>query len=140
VRWLSLGTALKVKIAEEGESLAPGIAYVAPDDRHLGFDFRGHVALSQAPPVGSFRPSATHLFESASRAFGPNLAAVILTGMGSDGAPGLTAVREAQGRVFAQDEASSVVFGMAKEAIRLGAVDEVLPLEAMTRRLQDWVG
>jgi two-component system, chemotaxis family, protein-glutamate methylesterase/glutaminase len=140
VRWLSLDTKARIKRAEAGESLAPGVVYVAPDDQHLGFDRSGAIALSRAAPIGSFRPSATHLFESAAAAFGASLTAVVLTGMGSDGAAGLRAVHEARGRVFAQDEASSVVFGMAREAIRVGAVDEILPLDEMGRRVREWVG
>jgi two-component system, chemotaxis family, protein-glutamate methylesterase/glutaminase len=139
VRWLSIDARTRIKRAEAGEWPEPGRVYVAPDDQHLGFDRSGAIALSRAAPVGSFRPSATYLFESAASAFGPALVAVILTGMGSDGAAGLQAVRAAHGRVFAQDEASSVVFGMAREAIRLGAVDEVLPLEDIGRRVREWV-
>jgi two-component system chemotaxis response regulator CheB len=106
VQWLSLSTALKVKVAEDGELMSAGAVYVAPDDLHLGFTPAGRVALSAAPPVGGFRPSATFLFESAARAFGPGVSAIVLTGMGSDGAAGLRAVRAAHGRVFAQDEGS----------------------------------
>jgi len=139
VRWVAMGTPLRVKAAEDGETLVAGTVYVAPDDRHLGFDRAGAVALADSSPIGGFRPSANYLFDSAAGAFGAQVAAVVMTGMGSDGAAGAGAVHAVHGRVFAQDEESSVVFGMAKEAIRAGAVDEILPLDGLARRLKEWV-
>lgn len=125
----------RVKVAEHGEALQPGRVYLAPDDRHLGFGRDGHAQLSDAAPVGGFRPSATHLFESAAAVYGARAVGVILTGMGSDGVAGLVDLRAAGGRVIAQDEASSVVYGMAAEAVKAGAVSETLPLDAIAPRL-----
>lgn len=133
--WLARGLGHEVVLAAHGQALRPGTVYVGPEDRHLGVDAEGRVELGAEPPRNGFRPSASHLFESAARAYGPRLAAVVLTGMGSDGADGLVAARAAGGFVIAQDEATSVVFGMAQEAVRRGAVDAVLPLEQIAPRL-----
>ena len=133
--WLNTSCRLRVKIAEDGEPLAPQTVYVAPDDRHLGVSKSLNVALSAAAPVGGFRPSGTFLFESAARAFGPTVVAVILTGMGDDGVAGLRAARQGGGRVIAQDEESCVVFGMPGAAIAAGLVEQVLPLDKIAPRL-----
>ena len=133
--WLNAGSSLRVKVAEDGEELKPHVAYLSPDDRHLGAKLPGRIELSDAPALGGFRPSGTYLFESAARLVGPSLAAVILTGMGCDGVAGLRRVREAGGTVLAQDEASSVVFGMPREAVSAGLVDAVLGVEQIAPRL-----
>ncbi|MGA2383533.1 MAG: chemotaxis-specific protein-glutamate methyltransferase CheB [Gemmatimonadales bacterium] len=133
--WLNGSSALRVKVAEDGEALMPHVAYLSPDNRHLGAKLPGHIELSDAPPVGGFRPSGTYLFESAARLRGPALAALILTGMGSDGVAGLHKVREAGGTVLAQDEESSVVFGMPRDAVAAGVVNAVLGVEEIAPRL-----
>ena len=133
--WLNAVSDLHVKVAEHGEPLAPHTVYVAPDDRHLGVSPASTVVLSAAPPVGGFRPSGTFLFESAAHAFGSAAVAVILTGMGDDGVAGLRAVRQAGGRVLAQDEETSVVFGMPGAAVAAGLADQVLPLDKIAARL-----
>jgi two-component system chemotaxis response regulator CheB len=127
--WLNAGCDLHVKMAEQGESLGPRTVYVAPDDRHLGVLAAGAVVLAASAPVGGFRPAATYLFESVARAFGPAATAVILTGMGEDGVAGLRAVRRAGGRIIAQDQASSVVWGMPGAAVAADLSDLVLPPE-----------
>jgi two-component system chemotaxis response regulator CheB len=139
VAWLDGGCGLTVKVAEQGEPLLPRTAYLAPDDRHLGVAAGGTVLLSSAPPVGGFRPSGTYLFESAARARGSSVVALILTGMGDDGVEGLRAVRQAGGQVIAQDEASSVVWGMPGAAVAAGLADSVLPLDAIPIRLAELV-
>lgn len=137
--WLGRESALRVKVAQEGEVAVAGTVYIAPDDFHLGVARRGgrdlRVALSAAPPVGVFRPSASFLFESAARVVGRELVAVILTGMGDDGVAGLRVVQTFGGRVLAQDEASSVIYGMPREAARAGVVDAVVPLADVAPRL-----
>ena len=133
--WLNTVCSLQVKVAEHGERLAPHTVYVAPDDRHLGVSNMPAVVLSAAAPVNGFRPSGTYLFESAAKAFGPSVAALILTGMGDDGVVGLRAVRQAGGRIIAQDEESSVVFGMPGAAVAAGLTDQVLPLDQIAARL-----
>ena len=133
--WLDGASKLRVKVAEPGERLQPATVYVAPDNRHLGAARDRTVELSDAPPVGGFRPSGTHLFEAMARAFGAASLGVVLTGMGRDGADGLRAVRTAGGTVLAQDEATSDVFGMPAAAIREGLADRVLPLGAIAAEL-----
>jgi two-component system chemotaxis response regulator CheB len=133
--WLNMAAApRRVKVAQDGEPLHPGTVYVAPEDRHLGVNGNA-IALSDAPPIDGFRPSGTHLFESVARAFGRATVAVILTGMGTDGVAGLRAVRLAGGRIIAQDEDTSVVFGMPGAAVASGLVDDTLPLSAIAGRL-----
>jgi two-component system chemotaxis response regulator CheB len=133
--WLDAVCPVRVKVAREGEPLAARTAYLAPDDRHLGVTGRSLVALSAAPPIGGFRPSGTFLFEAVARAFGPEVLAVILTGMGDDGVAGLRAVRQAGGRIIAQDEKTSVVFGMPGATVAAGLADVVLPLDAIAPRI-----
>jgi two-component system chemotaxis response regulator CheB len=139
VDWLNKAGGPRVKVAADGEPLAPGTVYVAPDDRHLDVSPRRAVALAETPPVGGFRPSGTALFEAVARVYGAAAVAVILTGMGDDGVEGLRAVRRAGGRVLAQDEKSSVVFGMPGAAVAAGLADDVLPLEEIPRRLVEFV-
>lgn len=135
--WLGTSGRLPVKHAEDGEPLVPGTVYLAPDDRHLGVTPDGTcVALLRAPPIGGFCPSATHLFASAARAFGPATAAVLLTGMGEDGVEGLRRVRAAGGRIVVQDERSSVVFGMPGAAVAAGLADVTTPLDLIPRQIE----
>jgi two-component system chemotaxis response regulator CheB len=133
--WLDGAGRVRVKIAEAGEPLTPGVAFLAPDDRHLGVGSDGRVLVSDRPPLDGFRPAGTFLFESAAEALGPATLALILTGMGRDGVEGLRRVKAAGGHVLAQDEASSAVFGMPAAAIEAGLADEVLGLDAMAGRL-----
>jgi two-component system chemotaxis response regulator CheB len=133
--WLGSASKLRVKVAEGDEPIIPGNIYLAPDDRHLGMTSRGRIAVSPDSPVSGFRPSGTFLFESAARALGARALAVILTGMGRDGVEGLRLVKASGGRVLAQDEASSVVFGMPAAAIEAGLADEVIALEDLAGRL-----
>lgn len=137
--WLSASCNLRVKVAEHGEPLLRRTVCVAPDNGHLGVGPDGRVIVADAPPVNGFRPSGTYLFASAARAYGASVIAVILTGMGSDGVQGLKAVKAAGGRVLAQDEASSVVYGMPGEAVAAGVVDAVLKADEIAPRLAQLV-
>ncbi len=137
--WLNTVCDLHAKVAEAGKALQPRTVYLAPDGLHLGVTRAGSVALSDAAPVGGFRPSGSFLFESVARAFGPAAVGVILTGMGEDGVAGLRALRQAGGRILAQDEKSSVVFGMPGAAVAAGVADQVLPLGAMAARLTELI-
>jgi len=122
---------ISVKEAGHGERVLPGHAYVAPGNWHLLLKRSGAnymTQLSDGPPVNRHRPSVDVLFRSAAEHAGRNVVGVILTGMGKDGAQGMLAMKQAGAHNFAQDEASCVVFGMPKEAIAVGGVDEVLPL------------
>lgn len=140
VDWLAGSCALPVRLAEDGEPLRDAVVYVAPDDAHLGVTKDARVSLSRLPPVAGFRPSASYLFESAADVYRSRLLAVVLTGMGSDGADGLKYAHDRGAYVIAQDEASSVIFGMAQEAVRRGAVDSQVPLEEIAARLVELVG
>jgi two-component system chemotaxis response regulator CheB len=129
---------IHVKEAEDGERILPGHAYIAPGALHLRVAKSGanyKVALSDEPPVNRHRPSVDPLFRSVAAHAGPNAIGAMLTGMGKDGAQAMLELRRAGAWTIAQDEASCIVFGMPKEAIALGAVDEVLPLARIAARL-----
>lgn len=127
-QWLDGGSPLSIRVAAHGAALAAGNVYLAPTDRHLGIGTDGRIALSDEPPIGGFRPSGTHLFRSLAAAAGGASLGIVLTGMGRDGADGLSDLRRAGGRVIAQDAASSVVYGMPAAAHEAGVCDAVLPL------------
>ena len=136
--WLDEHSALRVRVPRDGEAIpAPGDArvFLAPPDQHLVVE-RDRIRLSSAPPRHSCRPSVDVLFESVAREMGCEVAACLLTGMGRDGAEGLLAVRRAGGATLAQDEETSVVYGMPREAALLGAAERVLPLDAIAPALQ----
>ena len=130
--------ALRVKEADDGERALPGHAYIAPGHSHLMLKKSGGMyscLLSKAEPVNRHRPSVDVLFRSAARSAGANILGVILTGMGKDGAAGMAEMHRAGAYTYAQDEASCVVFGMPKEAIAQGGVDEILPLDDIASAL-----
>jgi two-component system chemotaxis response regulator CheB len=106
----------------------------------MGVSRESRVVLSDAPPLGRFKPSANFLFESVAAGFGPGVLAVILTGMGDDGVAGLHAVKKAGGLIWAQDEGSSEVFGMPARAIEAGLTDAVLPLNSIASRIRSVLG
>lgn len=124
--WLDRSSKLRVKVAEDGEPLRAGTVYLGPDDLQLGVSRRSAIALSLAPPIGGFRPSASYLFESVAQSFGRDALAVILTGMGQDGLEGLKRVHSAGGTVIAQSKDSCVVFGMPGAAIEEGIADRTM--------------
>jgi two-component system chemotaxis response regulator CheB len=133
---------ITVKEAEDGERVLPGHAYIAPGHSHLLLKRSGAnyvCELNQGPPVNRHRPSVDVLFRSAANNAGANAIGVILTGMGKDGAAGMLEMKKAGSHTFAQDEASCVVFGMPKEAIALGGVDEIVPLGDMAKRVMDYL-
>jgi two-component system, chemotaxis family, protein-glutamate methylesterase/glutaminase len=135
--WLDSQSQLRVRYAKDGETLPtiyqPGVL-MAPPGLHLLIQ-HGRLRLSSAPERNSCRPSIDVLFESLAKECGNRTTACLLTGMGKDGAAGLLALRRAGAMTFAQDEESSVIFGMPKAAIELGAVDRVLPLDQMATAL-----
>ena len=136
--WLGGGCKLQVKVAKHGEKLMPGVVYIAPDGSHMVTDTFGRVRLKDAPPLNGHRPSVTALFQSVAEAYGPRAIGVILTGMGADGAPGMKAMKDAGAMTIAQDEQSCVVFGMPKEAIALGAVRHVVPLDKVAATVMEF--
>lgn len=129
---------MTVKEAEHNERVLPGHVYIAPGHSHLMLRRSGTnylTELSQSDPVNHHRPSVEVLFRSVAQCAGANVAGVMLTGMGKDGAAGMLEMRQAGAYNFAQDEATSVVFGMPREAIAVGAVDEVLPISEIAPRV-----
>jgi two-component system chemotaxis response regulator CheB len=135
---LSKICAMEVREARDRDSVAPGVALVAPGSRHMVLQRSGsiyQVQIKDGPPVYHQRPSVDVLFHSVARNAGINAVGVILTGMGADGARGLLAMREQGARTIAQDEQSCVVYGMPKEAVKLGAVDIVAPLDRVAKTI-----
>jgi two-component system, chemotaxis family, protein-glutamate methylesterase/glutaminase len=131
---------IAVSEAVHGERVLPGHAYIAPGDRHMALARSGAnyvIELSDGPAVNRHKPSVEVLFKSAAKLAGTNAIGVMLTGMGRDGATAMREMRDAGSFNIAQDEASCVVFGMPKEAIAAGAVDETLPLSRIAARLQE---
>ncbi len=134
--------ALKVSEARDGEPVLPGRVLIAPGAVHMKIkrtSMGAIVVLSSRPPVNGHRPSADVLFGSAAVEYGPNTLGVIMTGMGDDGSEGLGEIKRAGGSTIAQDEFSSVVFGMPKAAIKKGYADRVLPLDGMAEAITEEV-
>lgn len=128
--------ALEVREAAAGDRPRPGLVLIAPGDRHLEFDERGLVVLGDGPHVHGCRPAADVTMISAAKVFGRRCIGAVLTGMGRDGTKGAQAIKAAGGSTLAQDEASSVIFGMPKSAIDAGAIDEIAPLDEIAERLR----
>ena len=130
--------AINVREARDGDRLERGVALIAPGGRHLQLRKAGGQYFAQVvdgPPVNRHKPSVDVLFRSAADCAGRDLLAILLTGMGDDGARGMKQLHDLGARTIAQDEASCVVFGMPKEAIALGAVDEVMPIGQVARAI-----
>jgi two-component system chemotaxis response regulator CheB len=140
---LTAGSPIRVEVGESGTVIGPGRAWIAPGERHMGVVREGtnyRLIVHEEPPENSCRPAADVLLRSAVKAYGSDVLAVILTGMGRDGLRGCEAVREAGGRVIAQDQDTSVVWGMPGEVARAGLADKILPLpqiaEEIVRRVR----
>ena len=130
--------AVEVKEAEDGDTVLRGRVLIAPGNKHVMLERSGaryYVSVKDGPLVSRHRPSVDVLFRSATRSAGSNAVGVIMTGMGDDGARGLEEMKQAGAHTVAQDEATSVVFGMPKEAIARGCVDRVLPLQALAQEI-----
>ncbi len=131
---------IHVKEAEHGDRILRGTAYIAPGGRHMAVRRNGamyYIELSDGPAVNFVKPAVDILFRSVAQQAGKNAVGAILTGMGEDGARGLKEMREKGAQTFAQDEATSVVFGMPKKAIEMGGAERVLPLQQIGRALLD---
>jgi len=128
LEWLQSVCHLKVRVAEDGEMPVAGTVYFPPTGTHLIIDSGGRFRRSMEPPVNGHRPSITVTFKSVAERYGKGAIGVLLTGMGSDGAAGMKAIADAGGTTIAQDEMTSIVFGMPKSAIELNAAGQVLPL------------
>jgi two-component system chemotaxis response regulator CheB len=129
VEQLAEVAAARVKEAEQGELILPGSIYMCPGSHHLRVSPTGRITLDDGPRVVGYRPCADLTMETLAAFSGAMATAVILTGMGSDASRGVVAIKAAGGHVIAQDESTSIIFGMPAEAIRTGAVDQVLPIE-----------
>jgi two-component system chemotaxis response regulator CheB len=133
---------IEVREARDGDAVVPGTALLAPGNRHMVLQRSGanfSVRIKDGPPVFHQRPSIDVLFESVAKNAGRNAVGVLMTGMGSDGAKGLLAMRQAGAHTIAQDEATCVVFGMPKEAIALGAAAQVVPLSEIAASMMQAV-
>jgi len=122
---------IRIKEAQHGEMVQPGVFYVCPGSHHLRITPQGRIALDEGERINGYRPCADVTLETAAAYTGPMTTGVILTGMGSDGAKGSQSVKASGGHVIAQDEVTSVIFGMPAEAIKTGAVDQVLGIDAI---------
>jgi two-component system chemotaxis response regulator CheB len=131
-------TKLEIKEAEHGDVITPGRILIAPGNRHLELRRSGArftALIHDQPPVGRHRPSVDVLFQSVAQHAGKNALGILLTGMGEDGASGMVKMRGSGATTIAQDEASSVVFGMPKAAIEKGGAQQVLPLDRMAQAI-----
>jgi two-component system chemotaxis response regulator CheB len=135
---LNASSALQVQEGIPGTALTPGKVWVAPGGHHMTVarkDGSTVLELNQDPPEHSCRPAVDVLFRSVARTFGPNALAVVMTGMGSDGTLGAKAIRNAGGEIYAQDEASSVVWGMPGAVVAAGIADLVCPLQNLANEI-----
>ena len=135
-------SSIAVHEGEPGKQIAPGHAWIAPGNYHMAVERRGtavQLALNQLPPENSCRPAVDVLFRSVASTFGANTLAVVLTGMGNDGMLGAQCVRERGGRVYVQDEASSVVWGMPGAVATSGHADSILPLRSIAGEIDRYV-
>ncbi len=138
VNWLNSQVSIEVKVARDGASLLPGVAYVAPFGLHMRVTNDGRINLAAGEKVCGMMPSGTVLFESIAEAFGKRGCGVILTGMGRDGSEGLKKIHDSGGLAMAESESSCVIFGMPKAAIDIGAVDHVVELDKVYDEIIKW--
>jgi len=137
---MNLVSAMTVYQAEDGQQILPGHIYIAPGDSHLLIERSGAryiCRLNNGPPVNRHRPSVDVMFRSIAQNVGSNAVGVILTGMGADGAAGLNEMHQSGATTLAQDEKTSVVWGMPGEAVKLGGVDHILPLKSIAGSIMD---
>ena len=137
-------SSLSVKEAEESDEIKAGCAYIAPGNYHIGFKVDGNktrIALSNGPPQGGFRPSVDVMMSAVAGLEMNHIIAVIMTGMGSDGVMGLKELKEKKKAfIIAQDEATSIVYGMPKAAVESGVVNEIVPLMDIPNRIMNYMG
>ncbi|WP_235263602.1 CheB methylesterase domain-containing protein [Nitrincola sp. A-D6] len=136
-QWLNSLCPLPVKVAQEGELLQPGQIYVSPSEQHLTLTSAHRLALISRCTGDIYRPSCDQLLNSVARHCGADAIGMILTGMGRDGAAGMLAIRDAGGVTLAQDEASSVIYGMNQEAVNTGGILKLLPLDQLAAEVVD---
>jgi two-component system, chemotaxis family, protein-glutamate methylesterase/glutaminase len=134
--WLAAQTGMDVQMGQSGTLVRRGCAYIAPDGTQMGIDKAGKIVLSSEPEEDGFRPSGSFLLRSLAHAFGSRAMGVLLTGMGRDGVAGLVEVQRAGGVTVVQNEESCVVFGMPREAVRIGAAQHVLPPDGIVQLIK----
>ena len=128
---LDASSPLTVREAAGGETLAPGVALLAPGGAHLRLDGGRHARLSDDAPVGGLKPRADFTIEDAAKLYGARMVLVVLTGMGRDGLEGAKAVRSAGGRILVEAESTCTVYGMPRAVAEAGLADEILPLDEL---------
>ncbi|MGB5073813.1 MAG: CheB methylesterase domain-containing protein [Bacteroidota bacterium] len=128
-RWLEEQTALKVRVAEAGASLQGGTVYLAPDDVHLTVDRKHCILLVDDEPINGFKPAIARLFRSVNEIYGKHAAAILLSGMGNDGAHEMLNLYVTGAFTIAQDKETSLIHGIPGEAIKLGAANSILPIQ-----------
>ena len=128
IKWLNTTCPLSIQIATTGTTPKPGTIYFPPEKKHLELNSQGKLVCSDSPPVGGHRPAVDVTFKSVAQVCGSKAIAILLTGMGKDGAAGMQMIQQSGGLTIAQDQESCVIFGMPKEAIALGGVKHTLPL------------
>ncbi|MBA3005852.1 MAG: chemotaxis-specific protein-glutamate methyltransferase CheB [Proteobacteria bacterium] len=133
--WLAGLCKLRVCLAQEGELIVPGVVYVSPSETNLVVTRSRRITLQEQLPAAIYHPSCNALLNAVAEVYGCQGVGIILTGMGSDGAQGIACIRKVGGTTLAQDEASSVIFGMNKVAIDSGSVQKVLPADAIAREM-----
>ncbi len=140
VEWLNKETPnSEVKLGTEGERVKPGVIYISPSYGHMEINLCGSIDISPLQPDDIYIPSCDRLLKSVARSYGQAGMAIVLTGMGNDGTAGIMAIKKAGGKTIAQDEASSVIYGMPMAAAESGCIDEVLSLNAIRRHLNLYV-
>ena len=127
--WLSISSAIEVKVAEHDEILRQGVAYIAPDNLHMGITKGLRIQLKNTPQINGLKPAVDHLFHTVSETVNNNAIGILLTGMGKDGAFELKNMKDNGAITIIQDKESSVVFGMPGEALRIGGANHVLPID-----------
>ena len=132
IHWLNGSCPLSIEIATAAATPQPGTIYFPPEKKHLELNSRGQFVCADSPPVGGHRPAVDVTFKSVAQVHGGAAIAILLTGMGKDGAAGMQMIQQAGGLTIAQDQETSVIFGMPKEAIALGGVRHTLPLQKIT--------
>ncbi len=135
VSWLSSEVKIKIAVAKPGDPLEPGKVLIAPSGSHLIVTPAGLIGLEDGPPIRGQRPSAERLFQSLAQSYRASTVGIVLTGMGDDGADGIEALGKTGAHIMAQNEQTSVVFGMPAQAIQRGVVDEVLSPDEIARTL-----
>lgn len=128
VDWLQKISKVKIRVANEGDVISPGVVLFSPDTSHIIINENGKIKFEKSPPVGGVRPAADILFPSVAKYYGSSAIGVIMTGMGDDGARGIERIKKEGGSTIAQNEETCAVFGMPKVAISRGVIDKIVPL------------